>query len=324
MKNDYRFKDIIRVMLNAVVEIERMTDSFTLNEFISDKKTVSAVSYFFIRLSAAAKHILQCAKSQNNKLPPNVSWRKIANISFWFENYRQKISPSIIWQTIIDDLPEIAKSLRELAKEYSNEVLPEQNKVQRLRLITQTDLQLSSYTLELNIVPYLKAITNLQELINEILECNNPNPISIKSISQNSPLDIAITGLIEAYKIIQELIPWRKEHAKIMAKLLENEKKVEIEKSQAEVLQIQALTSKESANVEKIMAETTLQYEQLVKLRLENEKLRIEIENERNKLTTETLKKISLIHNEQDAKKYLEKLRVIIDVLAESKLEIAN
>jgi uncharacterized protein with HEPN domain len=324
MKNDYRFNDLIRVMLNSVIEIESLIECFTLREFISDKRTVSAVSYFFIRLSFASKTVLQYAKNQNKKLPSNVPWRKIANISSWIENYRQKISPSIIWQTVKDDLPEIAKSLREIAKNYPNEVLPEQNKVQHLRFIPQAAIQLSSYTLELNIVPYLKAITNLQELINEILERKDPNPILIRSISQNSPLDVVITGLIEAYKLIQELIPWRKEHAKVMAQLLENAKKVEIERSQAEILQIKALASKEKANAEKIMAETSLQYEQLVKLRLENEKLRSEIENDRNNLTTETLKKLSPILNEQDAKKYLEKLRAIIDVLAESKLEIAN
>jgi uncharacterized protein with HEPN domain len=312
-------------MLNAVREIETLTDGFGLDEFISDKKTVSAVSYSFVRLSAAAKTILQYAKIRGEKLPANVSWRKVSNISYWLENYRQKISPSIIWQTIKDDLPEIAKGLRELAKDYPNEILAEKNKVQHFRLIAQTDIKLSSYTLELNIVPYLKAITNLQELINEIFERHEPNPILVKSISQNSPIDIGVTGILEASKLVQEdLITWRRKHAQEMAKLSETEKMVEIEMKKAEVLQIRALATKERAEAEKLKAEISLQYEQIIKLRLENEKLRLEIESEKNNLTVEILGKLSPAINEQDGNKYFVKLRPSIDILTESEFEITK
>lgn len=323
MKNDYRFDDIIRAMLNAVTEIENLTDGFTLDEFISDKKTVSAVSYSFVRLSAAAKTILQYARSRDEKLPANVSWRKVANISHWLENYRQKISPSIIWQTVKDDLPEIAKGLRELVKDYPDEVSPDKNKLQRIRLISQTNILLSSYTLEVNIVPYLKAITKLQELVNEILERHEPNPIFIKSISQNSPVTIGITGAVEATQLIQEnLIVWKKQHAQAMAKLLETEKMIEIENKRAEVLQIRALASKERAEADKIRAEINLLNEQVEKMRLENEKLRIEVKKEKINLAIDILKKLYPNIDEQNRIEYLMKLLPIIDTLVGSELEL--
>jgi uncharacterized protein with HEPN domain len=325
MKNDYRFDDIIKAMLNAVVEIENLADGLTLDEFISDKKTVSATSYSFVRLSAAAKTIILYARVRGENLPAIVSWRKIANISNWLENYRQKISPPIIWQTIKDDLPEIAKGLRELAKDYPNEVLPEKSKVQRLRLITQTDIQLSSYTLELNIVPYLKAITKLQELINEILERNEPNPIVVKSISQNSPITFGITGALEATQLIQEnLIVWKRQHAQTMAKLLETEKTMEIEIKRAEILQTRASASKERAETDKIRVEISLQNEQVEKLRLENEKMRTEVKREKFNLAIEILKKLHPNLDEQKRIEYFIKLLPIIDTLALSELELTK
>lgn len=323
MKNDYRFDDIIRAMLNAVIEIENLTDGLALDEFISDKKTVSAVSYSFVRLSAAAKTILQYARIKNEKLPANVSWRKVANISHWLENYRQKISPPIIWQTVKDDLPEIAKGLRELVKDYPAEILPDKNKLKRIRLISQTNIQLSSYTLELNIVPYLKAITKLQELINEILERHEPSPIVIKSISQNSPVTIGITGAVEATQLIQEnLIVWKKQHAQAMAKLLETDKMIEIEIKRAEVLQTRASASKERAEADRIRAEINLLNEQVEKMRLENEKLRIEVKKEKIDLAIDILKKLYPNLDEQNRIDYLMKLLPIIDTLVGNELEL--
>jgi len=325
MKNDQRFKDCLREMLKAVWEIESFIDGLSLNEFVSDSKTISATTYSLMRLSNAAKSIMKTANDRNEQLPDNIPWGKIATISRWLEGYRQKLGPSIIWQTIQDDILEITRRLRELAREYEVEIDFEKSPITRIRLTSSAEISLTSTSLQSLIVPYLKALTDLQSLIDEIFHRLESNEVTIKFITQNSPINVGINGAVEATQLIQEtVIPWKREHAQAMAKLLETEKMVEIEKKKAEVLQVRALATKERTEADRLRAEIVLQLEQAEKLRLENERLRLEIKRAKLELAFEILNKLYPSLDEKDKVDYLMKLLPIIDTLAASNLEMAK
>lgn len=325
MVNDYRFRDTLCEMLKAIWEIETFSGGLSLDEFVSDARTISATTYSLMRLSNAARSITKYANSRKKQLPSNVPWTNISSISRWLEGYKQKLSPSVIWQTVQDDVPEIAKGLRELAREYSIAIDFEKSLITRIRLTSPARILLTSNSLQSLIVPYLKAVTDLQSLIDEIFQRTEASEVPIKFITQNSPITVGINGAVEATQLIQEtIIPWKKEHAQAMAKLLETEKVVEIEKKKAEVLQARALATKERAEADKLQAEITLQLEQAEKLRLENEKLRLEIKRAKVELAFEILNKLYPSLDERDKVGYLMKLLPIIDTLAASNLEMGK
>lgn len=326
MNTELRFKDTIKELSNTLAEIDSLTNDSTVDEFISDPKTVFAVTYLLIRLSFAAKQISRYARNRDENLPSGLLWKKTAGLSHWFQGYRQKISPAIIWQTVQNDVPKIKKGVHELAIKYHTEIIyAEKPASTRIKLTSATEISLTSYSLQYVIVPYLEAITDLQRLIDEILDRQISSGVIIKSITQNSPIGVNFSGALEATQLIQEtIIPWKRHHAQAMAKLLESEKIAEIEIKRAEVLQTRALASKEKVEAEKIKTEINLQNEQAEKLRLENEKLRVEIQRAKIELAMEILDKLKPSSDEQDKIGRLIRLLPIIDKLAASDLVISK
>lgn len=324
MNSDYRstfgFRDTLREILKIISDIETFTDGMSQKEFVSDPKTVAATTYALLRLSKSVYAI-----GNFNPVRSNIPVRKLASISRWLDNYKQKLSPSVIWQTIQDDMPQVAKGFRKLARENEIDFQPQKSSITRIKLISPVETSLTSISLQSLITPYLNALTDLQNFVNEVLHRAPANELTIKFITQNSPINVGINGAVEATQLIQEtIIPWKREHAQSMAKLLEHEKMVEIEKKRAEVLQTRALAAKERIESDRLRTEINLQLEQTEKLHLENEALRFEIKRKKIELAFEILNKLNLSLDEKDKVGYLMRLLPIIDILTSSELEMTK
>lgn len=82
---------------------------------------------------------------------------------------------------------------------------------------------------------YLKAVVDLQRAIASLQNTDFVEP-HIRMISQNSPLEIVISGVAGAIDIIMEfIIPWRWKHAQEMAKLAKEEKRLELIRRKSEL-----------------------------------------------------------------------------------------
>jgi hypothetical protein len=157
------------------------------------------------------------------------------------------------------------------------------------------------------LTPYLNAIKNLQEIINDI-QGRKTRKVEIVNIKQNSPISVSLDGASEAIQVIKDtVVPWRRKHAESMARLIEQEKSVEIEAKKAEVVD-KKIIAREQAN----------------KLKLENEKLRLELQQAKIQLAIEVLNSISHNLSQTEREAVISKLLPILETLALSRLEVVN
>jgi len=165
--------------------------------------------------------------------------------------------------------------------------------------------------------PYLKAIDNLQQVIDE-LKHKPGREIVIRSISYHSPVSVSLDGADEAIKTIQDIIiPWRRQHSAIMASLAEQEKQVDIETKRAEVLEKRGSAARNRAEEEKVKMETE-------KLRLENEKLRVEVQHAKVNLALNIISTIAPNLSETSRIEYIIKLLPTLDVIGLGDYEVQS
>ena len=171
--------------------------------------------------------------------------------------------------------------------------------------------------------PYLKAIADIQNIINEI-KGQKPQEIVVKEITQESPISVSLEGAAEAVQVVKDtVVPWRRKHAEIMAHLLEQEKRADIESKKAEVLERRASAAKGRAEADKLAAEAVRQREEAEKMKLENEKSRLELHRAKIQLALDILRQFAPNLPETERISYLIKLLSPLDVVISSKLEIA-
>ena len=174
------------------------------------------------------------------------------------------------------------------------------------------------------IAPYIKAIAETQHIINEIVG-RNFSEVNIRAISHNSPVNVGLDGAAAAVRLIVDVVvPWRREHAKRIAQLVEREKQAEIASKKAEITEHKARVAKERAETDKISAEAATQWAEEEKLRLENEKLRLELQKAKIELALSLLDRIEPNLPETERLNYLVNLLPTIDVLIFSEVGITN
>ena len=176
-------------------------------------------------------------------------------------------------------------------------------------------LRLTPHYLATVVEPYLAAIVEIQKIIDEAKKRNHQE-ISIKSISQQSPISVSLDGASEAIGLIKDtIVPWRRKHSETMARLLEQEKQALIESIRADVLE-------KRAHAEKERMEAVKQRGEAEKLRLENEKLKIELERAKVLLAIELLNQIAPNLSEEDRIAYIVRMLPHLEVVIFSELEI--
>ncbi len=164
----------------------------------------------------------------------------------------------------------------------------------------------SDYTRNI-LTPYLDAIKKLQKTIDDV-QRRETHEVKILYIKQNSPISVSLDGASEAIQVIKEtVVPWRRKHAETMARLIEQEKSVEIEAKKAEVVD-KKIIAREQAN----------------KLKLENEKMQLELQQAKIRLAMDVLNNISHNLTQAEREAIVNRLLPILDTLAFSRLEVVN
>jgi hypothetical protein len=103
------------------------------------------------------------------------------------------------------------------------------------QIIFPVEESLTPHVLDTVIVPYLKAVEEIQRILDKIIKRKSPDPLTIKSIKQESPVTVTLNGVSDAIQFIKELIfASSREHAKKMAQLTEQDREAEIEKKRLE------------------------------------------------------------------------------------------
>jgi hypothetical protein len=154
------------------------------------------------------------------------------------------------------------------------------------------------------VLPYIKAVTDLQEMILQI-QGREHQEVVIKSISQGSPVRVSFEGAKEAVEIVQGwVVPWRRSHAESMLHIQERKAGIEIALAEAEVL-AEELLVKEKAEYERIAAEIDLKRETAKKLQLENEQAEHDLGNERLVLALKVLQAYGSSLSDEESSKWV-------------------
>jgi len=181
-----------------------------------------------------------------------------------------------------------------------------------LSVSSQEELTLDYLTSD--IIPYLEAVAEIQRIIDEAT--GRPYQVKLHSIKQGS-ITATVSGIAQAVQIIAELvIPWKRKHTEKMAKLLEAEKRASIQKSNAEKLEIEVRTTRgqEEAKIQQLKAE---------RMRLENEKLRVELQREKIPLVFEFLEHINPDLSDEDRSAYALRALPRFETIISSPLNLA-
>jgi len=175
-------------------------------------------------------------------------------------------------------------------------------------LTVTTPLRITPSSLRTEIAPMLEALQEIQETADA--GTGREYRGQITSISQSSPVQISLSGLHDAVKLVLELIiPWRREHACRMLRLKEEEAALENEKRRAQLAREHV--ELEGLDLENRHREMELAHE------------RISLAQARIKLAQQSMKILdpNRMLRELGREVYLQKLIVAIDHLAESDVE---
>ena len=133
-----------------------------------------------------------------------------------------------------------------------------------------------------------------------------------------APITVSLEGVSEAIEIVKEsIVPWRRKHADVLARLSEQEKNLEIELKKAEILE-------KRAHAQKARDEAAQAREEAEKLKLENDKLMLELRRSKIDLALEILKNIAPNLSEAEKLDYVVRLLPPIDTLLSSEVQIEN
>lgn len=172
-------------------------------------------------------------------------------------------------------------------------------------------------TLTQTLGPYLLSIEQLQHVIDK-LNGRSPTDIRILAIRYGS-ISVDVTGGIRdtIELILNNIVPWRREHYKKMKELEVTQKGVEIKQKEVEIEQIKA-----SVESEMIQAndKARLVQAQAQKQELENQKMQLEI----IKLALEVAKQVRPNIPEEQHMLYAMRMLGPVDLLAKSPLEIVD
>jgi uncharacterized protein with HEPN domain len=104
------FKNRIRDMLEAIVEIESFTEGITFEEFQQDQITVKAVLYNMAIIGEAANSLMPDIEA----IYPEIPWIDVRCMRNVVLHAYFQVNLVIIWQTIKEDLAPLASTLAQL------------------------------------------------------------------------------------------------------------------------------------------------------------------------------------------------------------------
>jgi hypothetical protein len=177
--------------------------------------------------------------------------------------------------------------------------------------------------LSLAVVPYLSALVELQQIVDE-LEQEPPHQGRILAITQGSPVSVTIEGVSRAVQIVQEMItPWQLDYAKPMSQLVQRERKAAIDLAQAEVFEARARMNEDAVEHKKLLAKAADRYTRAETRRQEGRQQRQSLEYAQIHLALQILSQIEADLQEEEKTAYLLRVLPALETLLSNPLQIS-
>lgn len=175
--------------------------------------------------------------------------------------------------------------------------------------------------LDNQIVPYLRSLENVQTTLDQIRE--QPSRVRIQAITKYSPVKATVSGIAQALEIVERMvIPWKREHAKTIAKLEEREKELQIKKSEADLLESKAKAQNQDLNNDILFEELRIKRAEAEKLEIANERDKLAFMKEKVIFVRDILREFASNLPEEERTVYIMKMMKSLDELIQSPLEI--
>lgn len=116
MKNP-EYRDFLNNIIIAINNMEIFIDRMSYDEFIKDKKTLSAVIMSIEMIGEASKHIPENVKIKNPEFP----WERMAKLSDELILRYFQIDNSTLYKTAKDDIPPLKNSILKILKEQDRQ-----------------------------------------------------------------------------------------------------------------------------------------------------------------------------------------------------------
>jgi len=103
---DWAFR--IQDILDAIVKIQRYVSGVDFDTFENDEEIMDAVVHNLTIIGEAANHI-PCDITDSH---PEIPWRQMIDLRNFSVHAYWNLRPSVIWDTIQNDLPSLIEPLR--------------------------------------------------------------------------------------------------------------------------------------------------------------------------------------------------------------------
>jgi uncharacterized protein with HEPN domain len=106
----FRIQDI----LEAIAKIQRYVSGVNFATFENDEEITDAVIHNLTVIGEAAKHVPAEITGRYSEIP----WRQMVDLRNFSVHAYWNLRPSVIWDTIQNDLPPLVQPLRKLLPEF--------------------------------------------------------------------------------------------------------------------------------------------------------------------------------------------------------------
>lgn len=108
--NDWRER-VVHI-IDAAASIQQFMDGLTEEEFVADRRTVSAVAYQITIIGEASNHVPPEVRDQH----PEVPWSDMRAMRNLLAHHYFRLDASVLWDTATNDIPPLLPLLRGLLK----------------------------------------------------------------------------------------------------------------------------------------------------------------------------------------------------------------
>lgn len=98
---------ILQKISSYIDDVIRYVDGFTFEQFMADKKTISACAFTVSQIGELAKDISISTQEEY----PNIPWKSIRGMRNKIVHDYENIDLAVLWGTIVKSLPELMNQI---------------------------------------------------------------------------------------------------------------------------------------------------------------------------------------------------------------------